>query len=84
MLDGMHEGLLVLNKSSDKAGSGARAARSVAFSNRPAQRLFSSFVSSGLEDCNAESFKKIGQLLKFAPLKKSANKAALEDNFEPG
>ena len=67
MLDGMHEGLLVLNKSKDKEGTAA--ASSVAFCNKPAQRLFSGFVGNGLEDHNAESFKKLGQLKSFAPLK---------------
>ena len=80
MLDGMHEGLLVLNKSKDKEGTAA--ARSVAFCNRPAQRLFSGFVGNGLEDHNAESFKKLSQLKSFAPLKRSANKASFDSNLE--
>ena len=62
MLDGMHEGLLILNKPKLNKKKGTSSTQSVAFCNRPAQRLIGGFVGPGLEDKTKESFIKLSNL----------------------
>ena len=63
MLDGMHEGLLILNKHAKNA------AKSVAFCNKPAQRLIGSFVGSDILENKTTGFSRISTLSCFVPLK---------------
>lgn len=69
MLDGMHEGLLIVNKQKLNKKRATTSAGSVAFCNKPAQRLIGNFVGSGLGDNTGDSFIKLSNLKRFAPMK---------------
>ena len=77
MLDGMHEGLIIINKPKLNRKTGKTSTHSVAFSNRSAQNLIGGFVGHGLENKTADSFAKLSKLKSFAPMKK-ANKQTFE------
>ena len=78
MLDGMHEGLLILNKAKATAAEqnslDTRLAQSVAFINRPAQKLINGFLGHGIDDKTEASLNRIIKINAMAPLKKDANK----------
>ena len=78
MLDGMHEGLLVLNKPRLSNKTGTWRPHSVAFCNKPAQKLINSFIGRGIEEKTAASFTKIFKHESFAPLKKEESKPSFE------
>ena len=59
----MHEGLLILNKPASDA------AKSVAFCNKPAQRLIGGFVGSGISENKTTGFSRLSKLSCFVPLK---------------
>ena len=74
MLDGMHEGLLILNKSKSDSQINATSTKSVAFINRPARKLISGFIGCGLEERSEESLNKIIKLKSLAPISKESGK----------